>query len=47
MASSVFRRLVVYFGRYVLGGRVRFLNGTQGVIGFDRLDNINELPTLG
>jgi endoglucanase len=22
------------------------LNGTQGVIGFDRLDNINELPTL-
>lgn len=34
------------FRRYVLGGRVRFLNGTQGVIGFDRLDNLNELPTL-
>lgn len=34
------------FRRYVLGGRVRFLNGMQGVIGFDRLDNINELPTL-
>lgn len=34
------------FRRYVLGGRVRFLNGIQGVIGFDRLDNINELPTL-
>jgi tetrahedral aminopeptidase len=34
------------FRRYVLGGRVRFLNGTQGVIGFDKLDNINELPTL-
>ena len=34
------------FRRYVLGSRVRFLNGTQGVIGFDRLDNINELPTL-
>jgi endoglucanase len=32
--------------RYVLGGRVRFLNGTPGVIGFDRLDNVNELPTL-
>ncbi|HAV77942.1 MAG TPA: aminopeptidase [Anaerolineae bacterium] len=31
---------------YVLGGRVRFLNGTQGVIGFDRLDDLNELPTL-
>lgn len=34
------------FRRYVLGGRVRFLNGTQGIVGFDRLDNINELPTL-
>jgi endoglucanase len=34
------------FRRYVLGGRVRFLNGTQGVIGFDRLDNVNELPAL-
>jgi putative aminopeptidase FrvX len=34
------------FRRYVPGGRVRFLNGTQGVIGFDRLDNDNELPTL-
>ena len=34
------------FRRYVLGGRVRFLNGTQGIIGFDRLDNINELPPL-
>src|SRR5574339_1024583 len=34
------------FRRYVLGGRVRFLNGTQGVLGFDRLDNLNELPTL-
>jgi len=32
--------------RYVVGGRVRFLNGIQGVIGFDRLDNVNELPTL-
>jgi endoglucanase len=34
------------FRRYVVGGRVRFLNGTQGVLGFDRLDNVNELPTL-
>lgn len=34
------------FRKYVLGGRVRFLNGTQGVIGFDRLDNVNELPAL-
>lgn len=34
------------FRRYLLGGRVRFLNGVQGVIGFDRLDNPNELPAL-
>ncbi|HEX6032867.1 MAG TPA: M42 family metallopeptidase [Anaerolineales bacterium] len=34
------------FRRYVLGGRVRFLNGTQGIIGFDRLDNVDELPAL-
>ena len=34
------------FRRYVLGGRVRFLNGMQGVIGFDRLENVNDLPTL-
>src|SRR5689334_24487935 len=34
------------FRRYVVGGRVRFLNGTSGVLGFDRLDNVNELPTL-
>ena len=34
------------FRRYVVGGRVRFLNGTHGVLGYDRLDNLNELPTL-
>jgi len=34
------------FRRYIPGGRVRFLNGTQGVLGFDRLDHVNELPTL-
>jgi endoglucanase len=32
--------------KYVLGGRVRFLNGTQGVIGYDRLDNYNEIPAM-
>jgi len=32
--------------KYVPGGRVRFLNGTQGILGFDRLDNQNDLPTL-
>jgi endoglucanase len=34
------------FRRYVVGGRISFLNGTQGVLGYDRLDNLNELPTL-
>ncbi len=34
------------FGRYLLGGRVRFLNGVTGVIGFDRFDKMNEIPPL-
>ena len=34
------------FRRYVPGGRVRFLNGTVGVLGYDNLSNVNELPTL-
>jgi putative aminopeptidase FrvX len=34
------------FGKYVLGGRVRFLNGVQGVIGYDRFDTVNEVPAL-
>ena len=41
-----FAPLGAVFRRYVLGGRVQFLNGTQGVIGFDRLENVNELPLL-
>lgn len=32
------------FRRYVPGGRVRFLNGVQGVIGYDRLENLNDVP---
>ena len=34
------------FRRYVLGGRVRFLNGTQGVIGYDNFRSLHDLPTL-
>jgi len=34
------------FRKYVVGGRVQFLNGTQGVLGYDNLSNVNELPTL-
>ncbi len=33
------------FGRYTLGARVRFLNGVSGVVGYDRLDEVdNSLP---
>jgi putative aminopeptidase FrvX len=34
------------FRKYVVGGRVRFLNGTHGVLAYDNLSNVNELPTL-
>ena len=34
------------FGKYILGGRVRFLNGVQGVIGYDRFEKVHEMPTL-
>jgi len=39
-----FSNLGGVMGRYVPGGRVRFLNGIQGVIGHDRLDKPNETP---
>lgn len=29
------------FGRYTLGARVRFLNGVTGVVGYDRLENMD------
>jgi endoglucanase len=32
-------------GRYLLGGRVRFLNGVQGLIGYDRLENFTVTPS--
>jgi putative aminopeptidase FrvX len=34
------------FKRYVLGSRVRFLNGTPGVLGYNDLSNANEFPGL-
>jgi endoglucanase len=34
------------FGRYILGGRVRFLNGVHGVIGYDRHEKVHEVPPL-
>jgi len=34
------------FGKYVHGGRVRFLNGSQGVVGYDRFEKVHEAPPL-
>ena len=34
------------FRKYVVGGRVRFLNGTVGVLGYDNLANTSDFPTL-
>lgn len=34
------------FGKYIHGGRVRFLNGVQGVIGYDRVEKVNEAPSM-
>jgi putative aminopeptidase FrvX len=31
------------FGRYTLGARVRFLNGVTGVVGYDRLEQIDNI----
>jgi putative aminopeptidase FrvX len=34
------------FGRYTLGARVHFLNGVTGVVGYDRLENIDAAVPL-
>ena len=34
------------FRRYAFGARIRFLNGVQGVLGYDGLISLNEVPTL-
>jgi endoglucanase len=31
------------FGRYTLGARVRFLNGVTGVVGYDRLEQVDNI----
>lgn len=31
------------FGRYTLGARVRFMNGVTGVVGYDRLENLDSV----
>lgn len=34
------------FGRYTLGARVRFMNGVTGVVGFDKLEAVDQAPSL-
>jgi len=39
-----FTTVGIPFARYLLGGRVRFMNGVQGVIGSERLEKYNQIP---
>ncbi|NWF64464.1 MAG: M42 family metallopeptidase [Chloroflexi bacterium] len=34
------------FGRYTLGARVRFMNGATGVVGFDKLEAVDQAPSM-
>ena len=34
------------FGRYTLGARIRFMNGVTGVVGFDKLEQVDQAPAL-
>jgi tetrahedral aminopeptidase len=34
------------FGRYTLGARIRFMNGVTGVVGFDKLEAVDQAPAL-
>ncbi len=34
------------FGRYTLGARIRFMNGVTGVVGFDKLEAVDQAPSL-
>jgi putative aminopeptidase FrvX len=40
-----FTTVGVPFARYLLGGRVRFVNGVQGVVGSERLEKYNIIPS--
>lgn len=39
-----FSNLGTYFPRYLAGSRVRFLNGTRGVINHDKTDDLSKIP---
>lgn len=41
-----FSNVGTVFGRYALSGRVRFLNGAAGLIGYDRLENFHQTPSF-
>ena len=41
-----FTTVCIPFTRYLPGGRVRFMNGVQGVIGSERPDKYNEIPSI-
>jgi putative aminopeptidase FrvX len=41
-----FATVGIPFARYLLGGRVRFVNGVQGVIGSERPDKYNVIPPV-
>lgn len=34
------------FGRYTLGARIRFMNGVTGVVGYDKLEQVDQAPSL-
>ncbi|NOH04168.1 MAG: M42 family metallopeptidase [Chloroflexi bacterium] len=34
------------FGRYTLGARIRFMNGVTGVVGYDRLEQVDQAPAM-
>ena len=34
------------FGRYTLGARIRFMNGVTGVVGFDKLEQVDQAPAM-
>lgn len=40
-----FTTLGIPFARYLLGGRIRFVNGVQGVVGWERPAKIDEIPS--
>ncbi len=34
------------FGRYTLGARVRFINGARGLVGYDKLEGVHDVPAI-